>query len=118
MITAAEAKTRAQNSKERVTQFLEVLGAEIVKLADEGKFEYEYRGGLRYDPTDTAKLIGATFATIPTPDFWKLVAEALKSYPNNYQVKIEKSAPYTPHGLGMIDDPEEQCHLSMKIMWK
>lgn len=118
MISAADAKKRAQNSQERVTQFLEVLGAEIEKLADQGKFEYEYQGGKKFDPVDTVKLIAKPYQTLEVPEFWKLVETALKTYPNNYSVKIEKSAPYVPHFMGQMDDnPEPEVRLCMKIKW-
>lgn len=120
MITAAEAKLRAQNSKEQVGKFLEILGKEIETLAEQGKFEYEYHGGKSFDPVSTDKLYGAPYASMPVPEFWKLVEEALKAPPNYFRVKIEKSAPYIPRGgLGCMDDEpqEEQVHLSMKISW-
>jgi hypothetical protein len=118
MITAAEAKKRAQNSKEQVTKFLEVLGEEIEKQADQGLFEYEYQGGKRFDPTETVKLQAKTWETIDVPEFWKLVEAALKTYPYNYSVKIEKTAPFVPRFLGQMDDnPDPEVRLVMKIKW-
>jgi hypothetical protein len=118
MITANEAKERAQNSQESVARFLEGLGKKIEEAADAGERAYVYHGGLPYDTVDRDKLSIEAFMRFEVPRFWGLVMAALESYPNSFQVKIEKSEPYIPRGL--MDDHDngpEYVSYSMKITW-
>jgi hypothetical protein len=118
MITAKEARVRAQNSQESVVQFLEVLGKKIEESVDKGLFSYTYTGGLSGDPTDHNKLSVEAYMRFEVPQFWGLVMAALSAYPNNFHVAIEKSEPYIPRGL--MDDHDqgpEYVSYSMKITW-
>jgi hypothetical protein len=118
MISAKDARQRAQNSKESVLQFLEVLGKKIEEAAAEGGFEYNYTGGLANDVVSTNQLSCLAYLPFEVPQFWALVMAALSAYPNSYQVKIAKSEPYVPRGL--MDDHDqgpEYVSYSMKITW-
>lgn len=117
MISALDAKKRAQNSNESVQRFLEILGKEIEIQADAGKYEYVYSGGKSYDPVNVSDLIGAQYARIPEPPFWKLVKAALEAHPNNFRVQIFKSEPFIPTGLGSSGDEEPIINMRMKISW-
>jgi hypothetical protein len=120
MITAAEARQRAQNSQESVAKFIEVLSVEIEKAADKGLFEYRYQGGLKHDPIDHGTLSIESFMTFKIPQFWELVMAALEQYPNSYKATVVKGEPYVPRGLSRNGDGEDgpqYISYFMKITW-
>jgi hypothetical protein len=119
MITAADARQRAQNSQETVAKFIEVLSVEIEKAADKGLFEYEYHGSGRHDPVDRGLLTIESFMAFKVPQFWELAMVALEKYPNNFKAVIGHSAPYVPRGLGVNFDDTGPEYVSyfMKITW-
>jgi hypothetical protein len=118
MISAAEARKRAQMSQEAVDKFLEELSPKIAAASDKGLFEYRYSGQSPYDPTKTDQLSMESFMTFTMPEFWKLAIAKLQAFPNNYGVTVKHDDPYVPRGLADDDgNGPEYVSYYMLISW-
>jgi hypothetical protein len=118
MITAQEAKELAQQSEASLNKFIDLLGLEIRKLAEDGKYEYIYTGGKTGDPTPTADIHLLEYQVFRMPKFWELVTQKLKTHPLSFRVDTYKSAPEVPRGLGVYDDNEPpRVTYGLRIRW-
>jgi hypothetical protein len=118
MITAADARKRAQMSNDAVDQFVEALGVKIEEAANKGLYEIKYHGNGQYDPTKDNEICMESFMTFKVPQFWELVIAKLKSHPLNYMAKIGHSESYFPRGLANDDgEGPEYIDYYIVISW-